>query len=332
MIEGLQQPGLTMSKKPNRMIAKTHTPGDPGNILDTLLERHNKIKWPNGGFGPATPLGFGVMGAGGMAGGFGSCDGSVGGGMAGESVKRPVDDESDDNEINYDEEIDFLGKSLKTDENADIVDALTRGAKVIVNNYITNNGKKNDVYIGKTKAKKCCGGDNCCHDGEHHHHHGHHHHCEDKEEWLQKHMKNFMDMIGTGNEDDQELSDAINAAINAIMEADAVNNTDTGMNGLVTMDLGQNTKPEEFDVHMSNINTLKNDNEDLRNAVEEGEKEAKDAEGGVEGTANVDQNNVDTGDMSPEKLKEIADLKERYNKDLEKTRDYANALRVDEKQ
>ena len=263
-----------------------------------------------------------------MAGGFGSCDGSVGGGMAGESVKRPVDD---DNEIDYDEEIDFLGKSLKTDENADIIDALTKGAKVIVNNYITNNGKKNDVYIGKTKAKKCCGGDNCCHDGEHHHH-GHHHHCEDREEWLQKHMKNFMDMIGTGNEDDQELTDAINAAIAAIMEADAVNNTDTGMNGLVTMDLGQNTKPEEFDVHLSNINALKNDNESLRKAVEEGEKEAKDAEAGVEGTANADQNNVDTGDMSPEKLKEIADLKERYNKDLEKTRDYAGALMVDEKQ
>ena len=289
-----------MSKKPNRMIAKTHTPGDPGNILDTLLEQHNKIKWPNGGFGPATPLGFGVMGAGGMAGGFGSCDGSVGGGMAGESVKRPVDD---DNEIDYDEEIDFLGKSLKTDENADIVDALTKGAKVIVNNYITNNGKKNDVYIGKTKAKKCCGGDNCCHDGEHHHH-GHHHHCEDKEEWLQKHMKNFMDMIGTGNEDDQELSDAINAAIDAIMEADAA------------IDPTTNLTASELEVYQTALDDVKEKTAAVEKLEKKGEDDAMKTITDTNGTANADQNEVSAADMSSDDLDKLKVAK----KDLEDAR------------
>ena len=301
------------------MIAKTHTPGDPGDILDGLLQRRRAMKWPNGGYGPATPLGFGAMGAGGMAGGFGSCDG----GAVMSSIKKPVDGESDDNEINYDDEIDFLGKSLKTDENADIIDALTKGAKVIVNNYICNNGKKNDVYIGKTKTKKCCRDDEGCHG----HHGHHHHHCEDKEEWLKKHMEDFMDMIGPGHEDDQELTDAINAAIAAIMEADAVNSMET-TDGRVTLDLGSNTTAKELDTAQKVLDDVKERKVELEKVDDKGEEDAEKSIENAEGAANVDQNEVDATDRSPENLRDLAEKKEALNKAIETARDTINALNL----
>ena len=309
-----------MSKK-DRMIAKTHTPGDPGDILYGLLQRRRAMKWPNGGYGPATPLGFGAMGAGGMAGGFGSCDGSA----VMSSIKKPIDGESDDNEINYDDEIDFLGKSLKTDENADIVDALTKGAKVIVNNYICNNGKKNDVYIGKTKSKKCCGGDECCHG-----HHGHHHHDEEcdwaeKENRIRKNMEDFMEMIGPDYEDDQELTDAINAAIAAIMEADDMNGTDN-----VDVRIGSNTSAKEIDTLQRLIDDVKERKVKLEKAVNQGKEDAEKRIENTEGTANVDQNEVTISDIPAGDTADIAAKKKDLEDSLERLGEGSDALNLNE--
>ena len=144
-------------------------------------------------------------------------------------------------------------------------------------------------------------------------------------------MKNFMDMIGTGNEDDQELSDAINAAIDAIMEADANNSMDTA-NGLVTMDLGPDTPSKEIDTLQSKLDVVKERKVELEKVDDKGETDAENSVAGMEGNANMDNKETSTVDRSAENLRDVADKKEAYEKSVEELRSFANALKVNSNQ